>query len=146
MNIALGMFVVLICVFIQAATITGMIKALRHLSQGAPRVRSYFFDMVVLSSVIIALFVGMLTQVMVWAIIFVMIGEISDLHTAFYFSLVNFTTLGYGDITLSPAHAILGPMEASNGVLMLGLSTSFLYLVAVKLSQDRDKHSSDHSS
>jgi hypothetical protein len=146
MNIALGMFVVLICVFIQAATIAGMLKALRHLSRSAPRVRSFFFDLVVLSSVIIALFVGMLTQVMVWAIIFVMIGEISDLHTAFYFSLVNFTTLGYGDITLSPAHAILGPMEASNGVLMLGLSTSFLYLVAVKLSQDRDKHSSDHSS
>jgi hypothetical protein len=146
MNIALGMFVVLICVFIQAATITGMLKALRRLSLRAPRVRSYFFDMVVLSSVIIALFLGMLMQVLVWAITFMMIGEISDLHTAFYFSLVNFTTLGYGDITLSPAHAILGPMEASNGVLMLGLSTSFLYLVAVKLSLDRDNHPSDNSS
>jgi hypothetical protein len=146
MNIALGMFVVLVCVFIQAATITGMVRALRHLSVGAPRVRSYLFDMIVLSSVITALFLGMLMQVLVWAITFIMIGEISDLHTAFYFSLVNFTTLGYGDITLSPAHAILGPMEASNGVLMLGLSTSFLYLVAMKLGLDRDKHRPDNSS
>jgi hypothetical protein len=143
MNIALGIFVVLVCVFIQAATIAGMLKALHHLSVGAPRVRSYLFDFVVLSSVIIALFLGMLTQVLVWAITFTIIGEISDLQTAFYFSFVNFTTLGYGDITLSPAHAVLGPMEASNGVLMLGLSTSFLYLVAVKLGHDREKHRSD---
>jgi hypothetical protein len=37
-------------------------------------------------------------------------------------------------------------MEASNGVLMLGLSTSFLYLVAVKLGHDREKHTADNSS
>lgn len=143
MNIALGICVVLVCVFIQAATIAGMLKALHHLSVAAPRARSYLFDMVVLSSVIIALFLGMLMQVLLWAITFVMIGEISDLHTAFYFSFVNFTTLGYGDITLSPAHAVLGPMEASNGILMLGLSTSFLYLVVVKLGLNREKNQSD---
>jgi hypothetical protein len=144
MNIALGICLVLVCAVIQAAMIAGMLRALHHLSVGAHRVRSYLFDMVVLSSVIIALFFGMLIQVLVWAISFLMIGEISDLHKAFYFSYVNFTTLGYGDITLSPAYAVLGPMEASNGILMLGLSTSFLYLVAVKLGRAREKHRPDN--
>ena len=43
--------------------------------------------------------------------------------------MVNFTSLGYGDITLSADRAILGPMEAANGILMLGLSTSALFSI-----------------
>ena len=53
MNIALGIGLVLVCAVIQAAMIAGMLRALHHLSVGAHRVRSYLFDLVVLSSVII---------------------------------------------------------------------------------------------
>lgn len=39
---------------------------------------------------------------------------------------MNFATLGYGDFVMSPAHRLLGPLEAINGVLMIGVSTAAL--------------------
>ena len=61
--------------------------------------------------------------------LFLAIGEFNDFATAFYFSVVNFTTLGYGDIVMSEQNRLLGVFEAGNGFLMLGLTTSVLFLV-----------------
>lgn len=47
----------------------------------------------------------------------------------FYHSAVNFATLGYGDIVMSGNHKLLGPIEAINGVLMIGVSTAVLMTV-----------------
>jgi hypothetical protein len=55
--------------------------------------------------------------------------EFADFSTAFYHSLVNFTTLGYGDMVMSTERRILGALESANGVLMLGLTTSVLYYI-----------------
>ena len=41
-------------------------------------------------------------------------------------SAVNFATLGYGDIVMSVEYRLLGPLEAINGVLMIGVSTAAL--------------------
>jgi hypothetical protein len=104
------------------------------------RTHPHLFETIVFSAVLAVLFFGILLQAFVWACVFIVTGEIVNLHTAFYFSLVNFTTVGYGDIVLSDERAVLGPMEASNGILMLGLSTSFLYSVAERLKSEREKH------
>jgi hypothetical protein len=39
---------------------------------------------------------------------------------------VNFSTLGYGDIVMSKHWRMLGPIEAANGILMFGVSTSVM--------------------
>ena len=39
---------------------------------------------------------------------------------------MNFATLGYGDVVMSASHKLLGPMEAINGALMIGMSTATL--------------------
>ena len=52
------------------------------------------------------------------------LGEFQDFTTAAYHSAVNFATLGYDDIVMSEEHRILGPMQAVNGVLMVGVSTA----------------------
>lgn len=55
-----------------------------------------------------------------------------------YFSLVSFTTLGYGDVTLNPQWELLGPMEAMAGITVIGLSTAILFAViqrSCKISQ-----------
>ena len=76
----------------------------------------------------------MIVQVCLWALLFIAIGEVDDIWVSTYFSMVNFTSLGYGDITLSPHRSILGPMEAANGILMLGLCTSALFSFLSQLS------------
>jgi hypothetical protein len=53
---------------------------------------------------------------------------------------VNFTTLGYGDIVMSRAWRLLGPLEAVAGMLMFGVSTAVLFGVTEALIRRRDGH------
>jgi len=55
--------------------------------------------------------------------------EFEDLEKAIYFSLVTFTTLGYGEITISSTNRILSGIEAMNGVLLLGWTTAMMFSV-----------------
>ena len=58
-----------------------------------------------------------------------LIGEFQQVGEAYYHSAVNFATLGYGDFVMTAEHKLLGPLEAVNGVLMIGVSTSVLMTV-----------------
>ena len=55
---------------------------------------------------------------------------------AFYFSLVTFATLGYGDIVLAPDYRIFGALAATCGSLMLGWSTALIF-AAISRGLDR---------
>src|SRR5262245_27061235 len=66
---------------------------------------------------VLALSLGHLAQVALWAIILMVTGEFRDFGTAFYHSAVNYTTLGYGDIVMSARWRLLGPLEATAGML-----------------------------
>jgi len=57
------------------------------------------------------------------------ITEFESLEKAIYFSLVTFTTLGYGDITISSTNRILSGFEAINGILLIGWSTAYMFSV-----------------
>jgi hypothetical protein len=46
-----------------------------------------------------------------------------------YFAFVNYTTLGYGDVTPVERWQLLGPMTAMNGVLLFGWSTAVIFEV-----------------
>jgi hypothetical protein len=74
--------------------------------------------------VLVLLLFGNLAQVALWGWLFQLLGEFEDYATAFYHSAVNFATLGYGDIVMSDARRVLGPLQAMNGVLMIGVSTA----------------------
>ena len=74
-----------------------------------------------------------LVEVVIWALSYLLImpGEtISSLEAAVYFSVVTFTTLGYGDITLvSHEWRLLSGVQALNGILLVGWSTALLYAI-----------------
>ena len=75
--------------------------------------------------------------VWIWALAYRMLGALPDLETAVYFSLVSFTTLGFGDVILPEGWRLLAGMEAANGFLSFGLLTALLVeaLRQVRLSQ-----------
>jgi Ion channel len=59
------------------------------------------------------------------------------MRTAYYYSAVNFTTSGAGDVLLSPHWRMLGPLEAAAGMLMFGVSTAQVFTVTARLAQTR---------
>jgi hypothetical protein len=91
----------------------------------------------VLWTALLGLLVSALAQIALWAGTFVLCGEFADFEEAFYHSAVNFTTLGYGDIVMSWRWRLLGPLEAANGSLMLGLSAAMLYTVLGRIAEAR---------
>ena len=54
-------------------------------------------------------------------------------ESSFYFSATSYSTVGYGDIVLPRIWRLLGPVESVTGVLMCGISVSFLFVVATKV-------------
>jgi hypothetical protein len=80
-----------------------------------------------------------LTQIAVWALVFLACGEFSTFDRAFYVSAENYTALGYGEF-LSRQWRLLGPMEAINGLLLFGLSTAVLFAVLSHFIANRLRH------
>lgn len=97
----------------------------------------YRTEIRVLGTLVLALFAGHLLQFAVWAMLFVYLGEFADFQTAFYHSVVNFTSLGYGDIVMSEKWRLLGALEAANGILMFGLTAGALLSVMTRLFKTR---------
>jgi hypothetical protein len=110
----------------QALMLASLVEGLPRLAHWAARGKGLLRSVAVLDWVLLHVVVAAMLQIAAWALIFRMIGEFSDYPTAFYHSAGNFTTLGYGDIVMSPRWRLLGPLEALNGVLVLGLSGAAL--------------------
>jgi choline-glycine betaine transporter len=55
--------------------------------------------------------------------------SICSIEEAVYFSFVTFTTLGYGDITLSEGFRVLSGIQALNGIILVGWSTAMIFSV-----------------
>jgi Ion channel len=68
-------------------------------------------------------------EVFVWSLAYVIIGVAPAEADAMYFAFVNYTTLGYGDVTPLVRWRLLGPMTAMNGVLLFGWSTAVIFEV-----------------
>lgn len=64
-------------------------------------------------------------EVLVWATAYVIL-DVSPANRM-YFAFVNYTTLGYGDITPAQRWQLLGPITAMNGVLLFGWSTAVIF-------------------
>jgi hypothetical protein len=78
-----------------------------------------------------------LTQIALWAVAFLLCGQVSTLETAFYLSAQNYTAVGYGDVLLSERWRLLGPLEAINGLLFFGLSAAVLFAIMSNLISER---------
>lgn len=75
-------------------------------------------------------------QVWLWALMLFLFGVIVDFYDAVYFSLVTYTTVGYGDIVLPEGFRIFGAFAGVTGLLVFGLSTAFLGALLVRILSD----------
>ena len=85
------------------------------------------------SGVVILMFLASLMEVLVWAVTYLTLNAIQGFERALYFSMVTFTTLGYGDVVLAEQWRLLSSFEAANGIIMFGWTTAIVIAAVQRL-------------
>ncbi|HWO29977.1 MAG TPA: potassium channel family protein, partial [Candidatus Acidoferrum sp.] len=83
----------------------------------------------VMIATVTVLMIAHLAEVLVWSLIYAIVNAAPAGTDLLYFAFVNYTTLGYGDVTSVERWHLLGPMTAMNGVLLFGWSTAVIFEV-----------------
>ena len=128
-NLIIGLLLMAACVVAQCVVASFLLEALVRLEQRELVKATAFGASWLLVTVMLIMMAGNILQMALWAGVFLARGEFATFAAAFYHSVVNFATLGYGDVVMSEESRLLGALEAANGVLMFGLSTSVLFVV-----------------
>ena len=124
-NMLIGLPTMVLCLLLQVwLVVVAMRYYVRH--EHDIRTPSMWLSLTVVSSVMLILVIGNLGQVAIWGLLFQLLGEFELFEEAFYHSMVNFATLGYGDHVMSDEHKLLGALEAINGVMMIGVTSAIL--------------------
>jgi len=74
-----------------------------------------------------------IAESLIWASAYLILDVIQGFEDAVYFSLVTYTTLGYGDITLDESYRLLASIEAANGIIIFGWSTAVVMAVVQRI-------------
>jgi Ion channel len=89
------------------------------------------------SSTMLLLLAGHILEIALWAYVLNLCGAGGDFREALYCSAGSYTTVGSGDVVLSPPWRLLGPFEAATGMLMFGVSTALIFAVIQRLIHAR---------
>jgi len=133
---SVGAAIVLCTIFIHALAVVATVNFIRYMRQKG-RPGTGLIDLATVVLVVLFVFSAHLLEIAFWAGLFIICGEFGDFGVAFYHSAVNYTTLGYGDIILTPSWRLLGPLEAADGMLLFGVSTAIVFTVMHRLVQTR---------
>jgi hypothetical protein len=135
--LAVGVCAIVSTIVIHALALVAVVNFVRR-EKGLGRVGTGFWDDV--SIVLVAMsftLAAHLVEIALWAILFVLCGEFHEFGPAFDHSAVNYSTLGYGNVVMTPSWRLLGPLEAMDGMLMFGVTTAMIFAVIQRLVKTR---------
>jgi hypothetical protein len=128
-NILIGLILIISTSFVHATT-TKVVLSFIHQKH---KFRGSFLRIVYINSVVLITIFATIFESLIWSFTYLIIDAFKTFEEAFYFSLITYTTLGYGDVILSNADRLLGAFEAANGVIMLGWSTAIVVTAIQKI-------------
>src|ERR1700755_239160 len=123
-------------IFVHALALAATINLFRYERKLGRAGAGALIDLAIVALAISFAFVAHLVAIASWAVLLIMCGEFDEFGSAYYHSAVNYTTLGYGDLLLTPSWRLLGPLEATNGMLMFGVSAAMVFAVIHRLLLD----------
>ncbi len=135
--LVVGSSAILMTIVIHALAVGVTVNFVRHEGRLGRVGVGFWIDFSIATLTISVVLVAHLIEIALWAILFTICGEFPTFGAAYYHSAVNYTTLGYGDVIMTPAWRFLGPLEAANGMLMFGVSTAIVFAVIQRLVQAR---------
>ena len=133
-----GTAVSLCNISIHAIVMVSVIRVARTAGERAMSSQSFRLIAVMIATVSV-LMVAHLAEVLVWSLAYTIVRIATPGTDLIYFAFVNYTTLGYGDVTPLEHWQLLGPMTAMNGVLLFGWSTAVIFEVLRKTITPVDK-------
>lgn len=110
------------------ASVLSAVRAASHRATGNPSLRL----VAVMSAAVSVLMAAHIAEVIVWSIVYAVAGAAPPDADLIYFAFVNYSTLGYGDVTPVERWRLLGPMTAMNGILLFGWSTAVIFEILRK--------------
>ena len=134
-QILLGTFMIALTVVVHAVGIIVLIRSLRRRVVGKDGPQNLFRMVGVLVFTVLSIFFLHSIEIWLWALLYLGLDTFEVMERALYFSTVTYTTLGYGDITLLPRWQLLSSFEAANGIILLGVSTAFVFAVIQRMYQ-----------
>ncbi len=126
---------------IHAFVMTIVVNVVKRTSARSEIGSSTYLVMVMIPTVLV-LMATHTAEVMVWAFGYYIANAAPEDADLLYFSFVNYTTLGYGDVVPIARWRLLGPMTAMNGILLFGWSTAVIFEVLRKAIAHDDKMTS----
>lgn len=122
-QILIGGFLIVATVVVHAVCLEFILKiALAVELEIQAKWRSIYFSLTVLG-----VSLAHVLEIWLWAVLYYFLDEIPTFEAALYFSTSSFTTVGFGDITLSEEWRLLSSLESVNGMILFGWSTAFIF-------------------
>lgn len=122
----LGAFIITLTIIVQVIILGSLDRFYVHVKNHLVKSRGTVHKIVVVSTSVLWLVLGITINTWIWALAFLWTGEFNDLEEALYFAISSFTTLGFGDVLLNQDWRVFGALSAVNGLIVFGLNTDFL--------------------
>ena len=125
-QLAWGTVLIVLSIAIQATLMAVAVRTIRRHAAWLSRPPHFPKLAGAFCGVSLWMLMGLSASVWIWAVFLYWTGALADLELSLYFSLVSFTTLGFGDILLDKPYRLLSGMMAADGLILFGLTTAFL--------------------
>jgi hypothetical protein len=121
-----GLLLIMMTVVVHATGVLILLWIMFQRQPEAERRFNFMRNTARVAMVVVALLVVHMAEIALWALYYQARGCLPDFPTALFFSLVSYSTVGYGDVSLSREWRLLGGVEALTGTLMVSWSTVLL--------------------
>ncbi|MEP2782993.1 MAG: ion channel [Pseudoruegeria sp.] len=135
-QLTLGALVLVICAIVHVFFIAYNVQMSIGLAKRTEKFKPMLRVSIVVGTAFLLLLFAHTVQVWIWALALLMYGALIPTGDAVYFSLVTYTSLGYGDIVLAQGHRIFGAIASVTGLLTFGVSTAYLVSLMSRILPD----------
>jgi len=130
-QLLVGGIVSIVNITIHSLVMSAVVRVSRRASAKRTRHPSLRLTSVMIATVLVLMGAHVI-EVLVWSFAYQLTNAAPTGAHLLYFAFVNYTTLGYGDITPVKDWELLGPFAAMNGVILFGWSTAVIFAVLQK--------------
>ena len=132
-QIAMASLLLIVTTVVHSLCTVGSIRVLTPVVLRARRMDSVVRQALPIAQLVLLLFLASILEASIWATAYVAVGAIQDWESALYFSIVTYTTLGYGDVTLDASWRLMASLQAANGTIMFGWTTALIVYFVQRL-------------